>query len=320
MNQILNAMPGNVKFRYYGNVEENPDGVIVCASILDRTQMKLHCGISIAPSYAYDAKQDVYNPVKFDKTFSKVVALHRLAAHLGFTRDSKLYTEHIIPSLEACRTRVVKSRTRTRLTQAEYLERRALGPKAGYYDTKVEFYGLDDFRLSKDFMFSLDIGENITHKSLDIKILKRIEELADDNNTTLPSWVLDAVLDLLEEIDVDEGHDPIKDLLSQIEEDSDEETEEDDEEDEDADADADEDDIDEDDEVVEGVEFTSPELMFEGEDDESEKVQDGRCYFGQKHVHNGETVIVTCSPMFENKQAAMSFAYTMGKIVVDANR
>lgn len=324
--QLLQTIPASVKYRFYGNSDN--DGIIVCASILDREHMKLHCALSLAPAFSFNHEKEVYESVKFDKAFSKVVALYRLAVMLGFNEESALFREHIVPGLERCRTRVIKTRKRVKHSVEEYQRRRAEGRNAGYYTTTVEFYQLSDFRIGSEFAFSLDIADeaDINHSKLDSEILKHIENNFDgDKSGRLPEWVLDVVYDVQDtlsggqhehasagedveeaDVDVDDDEDPNPDVDEDEEDDEDSDDEEEDEDDED--------------ELIAGVIFDSPRLVFEeneiSTDPDHVPVTDGRCFFVQDHLRDNEKYSITCSPMFENKEAAYAFTKALASVAV----
>ena len=204
-------------YRYFGDISFAKLGVITVATKLNRESGKAYIGVSLTPPNT-----------KFDKQFARLVADYRLSRSLeDLNADATFST-----GLASVRSRVRKSVKRTRLSQEDYLTRRAnsVGKDGlvniGYFEYETTYFELSDFQSNiTDFVFAVAIDEKATHSEIDDAILDVLE-----NSTTYPKWVY-AITELVrEEPEFEDGDDEDEEYETDADADADEEESSEDEE------------------------------------------------------------------------------------------
>lgn len=161
-------------FRYFGDITQarsSDSGILAMATHLNKATNTIAVGISLTPP-----------GVRYDKTFSRSVALYRLQTHLADTVAELSAAEaELRVNLASVRGRVQKTSTVTKFTESEYKAARALHPNAnasnpanvGYRSTSNTYFEVDDFTGSmEDFTFTVMIPEDATHLLIDKEILE----------------------------------------------------------------------------------------------------------------------------------------------------
>src|ERR1035437_10143944 len=178
------AVPAS--FRYFGDVTQarsGDSGILAMATHLNKATGQIAVGISLTPP-----------GVRYDKAFSRAVALFRLRTHLAETVEELSAAESELRiGLLSVRGRVKKTSTVTKLTEAEYKAERAkhvgAGPtnhaNVGYRATVNEYFTTDDFTGSvEEFTFTVPVPDESSHLLIDKEIL---EYLVTDK--MYPKWL-----------------------------------------------------------------------------------------------------------------------------------
>ena len=170
----VNAGLVPASFRFFGDITQassKDSGILAMATHLDRSANVIHVGISLTPP-----------GVRYDKIFSRSVALYRLRVHMAETSaEIESASDELKVMLASVRGRVKKTSETTKLTEEQYLAARALHPNAsttepanvGYRVTKNTYFEVDDFTNSiEEFTFTVPVPEDATHLVVDKEILE----------------------------------------------------------------------------------------------------------------------------------------------------